>query len=763
MDRTVLFSEAQKFQKNGLYDDALNIYFQILNKYNDINVLHNVGIIYFIKKDYFKAEKYLWYSIKDGLHESYFVENFIKILLATSQYKYALHLIKNHVFFKNISKETETEIINKINNISSQNKVKNNSCEADIYLIDLIKNNKFKEALDIISSKIQKKETKYILIQGAIYLKMRSPAEALKCYKLCLDIEPDNIEANLNYASANIILGNFELSEKLFKKVLLLDKTNIDAYRNLIIIKSMTGNYEEGIMLGQKATQENVNDDQLLSDLATNYSKLNDVIEANRLFDKSMALNINNYTTMCNYGGHLEKNGKRREAKILLEKSLSIKAMPSTLNNLGMIYMSTCNIKKSIEYFDKALILEESFQLAKSNKLFVINYYYSIPLELYEQYIIANKNNNNNQIITANAFIKKSKNKKINLGFISGDFNSHPVADFIIEIIKKINKNNFNVILLSTNSLIDDTTHIFKSICTKWVDVFSLNDLDASKKIIDCNIDLLIDLSGHSSNNRLGIFKYKPAYKTATWLGFNYTTGLASIDYFLTDKHQVPEESQKYYSEKIKYISDHAFCFKPNSKFTEISILPFYNNHYITFGCASRSVRINDDVILVWSKILKHNESYRLQINSISFADEYVCEIYRSKFEEMGITSRQVSFGYYNYDKFLNEIDIMLDCFPHNSGTTLYESIFKGVPFITLENKISLGRLGSAILRELELNDLIADTFEDYINIACHLATSINRLNDLRSNLRNMMQKSNLMNSIKFTKDFENSIIEMIN
>ncbi len=763
MDRKILFAEAQQFQKKGHYDNALNIYLKILNDFNDINALHNVGVIYFIKKEYFKAEKYLWYSIKDGLHESYFVENFIKVLKATKQYKYALHLIKNNLLFKQINKNVEIEIIELMNIDSSsyKEKEKDNYNEIDINLRILIKEQKFKEALNMISLQIHKKEIKYILVQGAIYLKMRKPFEALKCYKLCLEIEPNNIEANLNYASANIILGNYELSEKLFRKVLSIDKSNIDAYRNLIIIKSMTGKLEEGIILGQVAVQENVNDDQLLSDLATNYSKLNNIIEAERLFDKSLALNSSNHTTLCNYGGHLEKNGRRRDAKLLLERSLLIKPMASTYNNLGMIYMSICEVKKSIEYFNKALFLEESFQLAKSNKLFAMNYFYTNPIELYEQYTISNKNNNS--IVTNNTIIKKSNDKKFNLGFISGDFNSHPVAEFIIEIIKRINKDKFNIILVSTNSLNDEITQTFKSICTKWLDIFSLNDLDAAKKISGCKIDLLIDLSGHSSHNRLGIFKFKPAYKTATWLGFNYTTGLTSIDYFLTDQHQVPEESKKYYSEKIKYISDHAFCFKPNSKFTEINILPFYNNKYITFGCASRSVRINDDVILAWSKILNSNQNYKLQINSISFADEYVCEIYRSKFEELGISNQQVSFDFYHYDKFLNEIDIMLDCFPHNSGTTLYESLYKGVPFITLETKISLGRLGAAILKELDLSDLIANTIEDYINIACQLANSINKLSYLRKNLRNMMQNSNLMNSIKFTQDFENSVVEIIN
>ena len=186
-----------------------------------------------------------------------------------------------------------------------------------------------------------------------------------------------------------------------------------------------------------------------------------------------------------------------------------------------------------------------------------------------------------------------------------------------------------------------------------------------------------MDVAGHTKGNRLGVFAYKPAPISLSWLGFGYTTGLSAIDYFLTDNVVVPQGSEHLFSEKIWRINDYCYCcYEEKAKMGKVGPLPALAKGYVTFGTLTRSIRINDRVIKVWAEILKRVKNSKLVINSSDFNHYKTKRMIISKFKEYEVDSDRLEIGYQSppWD-LMRQIDIALDCFPHNSGTTLMEPV----------------------------------------------------------------------------------------
>ena len=278
-----------------------------------------------------------------------------------------------------------------------------------------------------------------------------------------------------------------------------------------------------------------------------------------------------------------------------------------------------------------------------------------------------------------------------------------------------------------------------------------------AQKIRELEIDVLVDVAGHTKGNRLGVFAYKPTPISLSWLGFGYTTGLSAIDYFLTDNIVAPQGSEHLFSEKIWRINDYCYCcYEEKAKMGKVGPLPALEKGYITFGTLTRAIRINDRVIKVWAEILKRVKNSKLVINSSDFDHYKTKRIIISKFKEYEVDSDRLEIGYQSppWD-LMRQIDIALDCFPHNSGTTLIEHLFMGNPFITFSNRPGVGKIGSSILSALGHSEWVATSEDEYIQKAVNLASDIEKLNIIRSSLRKEMEQSPIMDHKGFVKKLE--------
>ena len=272
-------------------------------------------------------------------------------------------------------------------------------------------------------------------------------------------------------------------------------------------------------------------------------------------------------------------------------------------------------------------------------------------------------------------------------------------------------------------------------------------------------IDILVDLSGHTTDNRLLVMAHKPAPIQATYLGYVNTTGLEVIDYILTDSIANPPESQKFLTEKLALLPDGSRCYRPVDYTPPVTSLPAKRNGYITFGVLCNNRKINSNIMELWAEILKTNKESRLLLSFSTGNDPDMRKYYFSEFERLGIDDQRVAIcgGTHHAEhlKYYSEADIILDTFPLNGATTTCEALWMGVPVITLVGELHFSRIGLSILTRIGLEFFAASTPKEYIAKAAALADNRQALENLRASMRERMNSSILRDSKKFASGAE--------
>ena len=358
--------------------------------------------------------------------------------------------------------------------------------------------------------------------------------------------------------------------------------------------------------------------------------------------------------------------------------------------------------------------------------------------------------------------INIQKTRKIKLAFLSADIkNEHSIAAFLKTIIKNVNKDKFELILFSNSNKNkeDETPPDLKIYFDKWINIQNLNDIEAINIIRKNNINIMIDLMGLSSLNRLSLFKNRLAPIQVLWLGYNNTSGLSQMDYLIADPNLIKKNEVKFYSEKILFLPNIWNCHSGFSTLRKENPAPLINNNHITFGSFNNTNKISDEVVSVWSNILKSTNNSRLIIKS---SHVYSDEILKEKFEKNKVLNqiifldRKSSFKEH-IDEY-KKIDLALDTFPYNGVTTSFEAIWMGVPILTLKGFNPNSRAGESINKNLNMNYLIADNKDEYLLKAIELSKNFEKVIEIRKNIFDKALESNLFNDKKFSKEFYESL-----
>ena len=358
--------------------------------------------------------------------------------------------------------------------------------------------------------------------------------------------------------------------------------------------------------------------------------------------------------------------------------------------------------------------------------------------------------------------INIQKTRKIKLAFLSADIkNEHSIAAFLKTIIKNVNKDKFELILFSNSNKNkeDETPPDLKIYFDKWINIQNLNDIEAINIIRKNNINIMIDLMGLSSLNRLSLFKNRLAPIQVLWLGYNNTSGLSQMDYLIADPNLIKKNEVKFYSEKILFLPNIWNCHSGFSILRKENPAPLINNNHITFGSFNNTNKISDEVVNVWSNILKSTNNSRLIIKS---SHVYSDEILKEKFEKNKVLNqiifldRKSSFKEH-IDEY-KKIDLALDTFPYNGVTTSFEAIWMGVPILTLKGFNPNSRAGESINKNLNMNYLIADNKDEYVLKAIELSKNFEKVIEIRKNIFDKALESNLFNDKKFSKEFYESL-----
>ena len=342
------------------------------------------------------------------------------------------------------------------------------------------------------------------------------------------------------------------------------------------------------------------------------------------------------------------------------------------------------------------------------------------------------------------------EHKKIRVGFMSADFCEHPVINWSWSLLTKLDKNFFDIHCYSSVEKSDIVTEHLRSIVDAWRDISDLTDEQAAKIIRDDEIDILFDLSGHTAGNRLRVAAYHPASVQMSGIGYVNSTGLDCFDYFLSDSTCAGDET--FFTEKVLKLEHSHFCHEPSTKLESAKNPPCLKNNFVTFGSFNQYGKITDSILIAWKKILDAVPNSRLLLKAKIFNTSDGKNFVGERLKSFGFDLSRVEMRGYSSNHLIEyaDVDIALDTFPYTGGVTTCEALFMGVPVISLYGK------------NIGLEELAVDSYDEYINRAVMLAGDWELLTILRKNLRTMMKKSPLMDSANYLREIQAAFVKIL-
>ncbi len=478
-------------------------------------------------------------------------------------------------------------------------------------------------------------------------------------------------------------------------------------------------------------------------------------------------------------GNVLMKQGRLHESEIAYLEAIKINPnFVEAFNNLGNVAKALNRLTEAEQYYRQAIELRPDYAelyvnlghlLKDSAKFSEAEIAYRNVLKIKPNYLkgyndllllITHNDRHSTEFYTAEAKrygqvvsenitpcfhlpIEKNINKKLKIGFVSGDFCDHSVAFFIEPLLNYIDKNQFQLIAYYNNKIVDDMTKRLQSCFSVWHDISELTDKEVAQLIKDDEIDIAIDLSGHYAKNRLLAFAQRPAPIQVSWIGYPATTGLQTMDYYLVDSDWCPEGLlDDYFIEKLVYLPS-AFTFKAPINSPEVTDSPALKNGYITFGSFNRTSKLTDQTLELWCKALNEIPSSKMLLGNVS--DHKLQQQLEEKFFQRGINPDRLLFyprkGILGYLALHSEVDLILDTYPLAGITITGFALWMGVPVLTYACRSLAGRGGVAMLSRVDLHkQFVAETEQQFIKLAREWSENINGLQALRYELRYRMQ-----------------------
>lgn len=357
------------------------------------------------------------------------------------------------------------------------------------------------------------------------------------------------------------------------------------------------------------------------------------------------------------------------------------------------------------------------------------------------------------------------RHKKIRLGYISSDFRQHVCLLFFWTMLTNYNKEKFEVYVFSRSPIEDKYSEYIKSKVDYWFNISTLHYPKAAKFIYDREIDILVDLAGHSAGNGLPILSYKPAPVQVCGIGYFATTGLQAVDYFLTDRYLVNDDTQNYFVEKLLVMPHSHFCYTPLGDMPSVSEgAPCKRKGFVTFGSFNNLTKVNDEVLAAWRSILFQLPDSRLILKGSMLSCPEGKELMRQKLLALGLPEERFELQPFTlpYLEQYYDIDIALDTFPYPGGGTTCDALYMGVPVITLGDGSHGGNFGISLLKNIGLDECCTYSVQEYIERAVLLASDYDVLEFLHHGLRSMMNSSAVLDSNLYMRDLENGYSEIL-
>ncbi len=563
--------------------------------------------------------------------------------------------------------------------------------------------------------------------------------------------------------------GDLQQSEHLFKEILSFQPDNSIVLHYLGVIRYQLQDFDRAIeyltkALGIESTDPlNFFSHNIMGDC---FHKQGKTDEAIMHYQRALEINPASAEVCYSLGNIFRDKQCFDDAIFYYRKAIEIEPGNSLVyNNLAILLKDTGALNAAEDCLRKAIEKDPSCFVYYSNLLFLRN-----CNSKYDAQGILNEHLQFGEIFAeplSSSIVRQGsrhvKNNRLRIGYVSPDFKFHSVAFFIEPILAEHNREHFEIFCYSDWPFPDKVTKRIQEHVRQWRNIAGMADKDVYNLIRKDEIDILVDLAGHASSIRILLFARKPAPVQVSWIGYPATTGLSTMDYKIVDNYTDPQGmTDQYYTEKLIRMPESFLCYLPDKDSPAVGDLPALLSGRITFGSFNNLAKVSPEVIETWTKILKSIPGCCLIMKAKSLSDRSTRDYVMGLFTQRGIESERIELLSWKQSvrghlDIYNRIDIGLDTFPYNGTTTTCEAIWMGVPVIALAGNTHASRVGVSLLSNAGIPELIAKTYEEYIEIAINLAADIERLKALRGNLRSMMANSSLTDAKRFVVNLENS------
>jgi protein O-GlcNAc transferase len=568
------------------------------------------------------------------------------------------------------------------------------------------------------------KRADYHLNLGVALLKLSNAVEAANACQAAIAIRPDWAEGWYNMGCAAGAMGRWDVAIDAYQRAIALKPDYAEAHFNLGDALRATDRSDEALEAFRRAAEIKPSA-QALNNLGNSLQLQDRYEEAIDAYCRAVAVEPSSINARSNMGQALLNCGRIEEA---IETFRQVKDVAFVGDNLllAIRYGSNPDLQK---------VFEEHRQWDKK---------FAEPLAAEIQPHLNDRN----------------PDRRLRIGYVSSDFRLHSVSFFLENLLTSHDPNKVEVFAYADVAQSDVVTHRLQQSIHQWRPIWGKSDQEVAKIIRQDGIDILVDLAGHTSGNRLLVFARKPAPIQITYLGYPDTTGMTAMDYRMTDAHaDPPGTTERHHSEKLLRLPRTFASYRPSAEAPEVSPLPALADGTVTFASFTNLPKLPPILLDCWAEILSQIPKSRLMVAAAGLQSSNLQKEIRGRFERKGIDPTRLELmgkkPLKEYFALHHRADIYLDTFPVNGHTVTCHALWMGLAVITLAGEVHCQRLGASVMSNLGMGELIAKSSDEYAQIAKRLAGDIPKLKEMRSSLRDRMKESPILDASGFARDVE--------
>lgn len=562
--------------------------------------------------------------------------------------------------------------------------------------------------------------------------------------------------------------GRYHEAEQVLLKALAADPASVPVRRALSVVFLALARHREALSMLKPLVQELPDDELVLLNHATALFRLDQLHEAHMALEDLVRRFPANLQARVNLAS-IHLNNLRDPAQALAVLLPAEAAQHAGLQfGLGCVYGKLGDFDRALPHYERALAIQPGHAESLSNYLFSLHYRWPVDLDR-----VREVSGQHGRALQADAVRRglvrppappRPVGRRLRLGILSADLRLHPVGHFLETVLDALRQREVDLFAYANQSPGAVVPPRIRAAFVQWRDILDETDQRVADAMAADDLDLLLDLSGHTTGNRLGVLVRRPVRRQVSWLGYFGTTGLPFIDAVIADPHCVPGEESRFFTERVLFMPHSRLCLTPPANAPDVAPEPpMATLPWVTFGCFQNASKINDRVVALWKRVLDAVPASLLRLQNGRFDEEQQVLRMRERLQAAGIDLRRVflasNLAREHYLGQCAEVDVLLDTFPYPGGTTTAEAIWMGVPTLTLATPGMLGRQGQAMLENVGLGDWVAHSEDEYVAKAAALAANrpaaVATLRALRKNLRETARTSPLFDAATFAADLE--------